>query len=974
MSQSSEPLSATDTHLATKPQSVHGQIFRALLLLSSAALLVRVFGMVNQVVASGRYGAGATMDAYFVASTLPLLMAQLGGAAIESSVIPVYVHVRAQGKERASILFSTSLNLLLISAVLLTVVMLIFRDQIIHLSAPGLDPLRTGLAMSLTPFIFPVVLLMMVIAYLESILNAEGQFGWPAYAGLLVPLTTTVFVLAVGKSYGIVILCIGMLVGLCVQLSMVIVRAHRARLVYRLILDLRSPEIGAILVAMLPSLFSILISQASPLIDQIFASSLSAGSISALNYSLKLVSVFSGVIFVSTGRAALPHLSRQVSRNDMKAFKETLRLYLWLLAIGTTVMAALTFVLAHPLVRILFQHGAFTAADTNRTASTLIGFVIGLTPMALGFNLARAFVALRKKYLLLYTTVFSLFANAIFDYTFSRFWQSTGIALATSAVYFCTMFILIFMLRGTIGKLELLKPPPEIVAVILKLVRGSYLRQVTGKEELLPLSSFLRSLCQQIVRVSIMIAVFAVGVVGILRNPLYTLRIAFGSLVVLAFLRYRYALLITWALIDAFIGSKLPLFNGNNLDTALTAPTLLLMTCMPIKQTFKRMPALAFLLLYLAWVFIGIGISPAGTGSFLTEWTLILSYAAIGVLTINLLTTRQHLLNLIDAMLIPATFISLYGIYGYFTRQNGVVDPTTSLFRIFSISGAAPALALFLSIVIPPAIYRASTLRGFKRLGVSILILIFLTALALTFTRSAYICIPLSIIIMILFLPSRKKRIILLAAFLALAAGLVLLVNVANISIFNRFFNQDLTTFNGRTYLWQALLDRFDPTQLLGHGLNASSIYLTNLQSGYRSVIANSASNLFIGDLYDHGIIGASLLTLLLIVLGIGLIAATRKTTDDQRMLFVMALVVFANMILQSFDADDFWAQSIAVYFWIVMALPFALCWSSMKQSSKTNKEALDEVTMPRVEVVSQAEEALDEVTMPRVKAVSQAK
>src|SRR5207249_5963227 len=130
--------------------------------------------------------------------------------------------------------------------------------------------------------------------------------------------------------------------------------------------------------------------------------------------------------------------------------------------------------------------------------------------------------------------------------------------------------------------------------------------------------------------------------------------------------------------------------------------------------------------------------------------------------------------------------------------------PTTSLFRIFSVMGAAPPLAFFLSIMIPPAIYRAFTLRGFRRLGVSILILIFLVAIGLTFTRSVFICLPLSTIIMILFLPSRKMNIGLLAGILALAVGVVLLTTVGNVPVFSRFFNQDIATLNGRTELSQA--------------------------------------------------------------------------------------------------------------------------------------------------------------------------
>jgi O-antigen ligase len=332
-----------------------------------------------------------------------------------------------------------------------------------------------------------------------------------------------------------------------------------------------------------------------------------------------------------------------------------------------------------------------------------------------------------------------------------------------------------------------------------------------------------------------------------------------------------------------------------------------------------------------------------------------LDYVAIAVLTINVLTARQQLLTLIDALLIPAAFVSLYGIYGYFTRQNGVVDPATSLFRIFSVYGAAPPLALFLSIMILPAIYRASTLKGFKRLCVVVLVFILLVATGLTFSRSTFISLPLSLIIMILSLPSRKMKKSLLAGALALAVGVVLLATVGNISIFGRFFNQDLGTLNGRTTLWHALLDRFDPAQLLGHGLGAANFFFVSVPVGFRGVIATSPSNLYLTALYDHGIIGLTLLTLVFIVLGAGLIAGIRKTTGDQRVLFVMALVAVVNMVLQSFDVNDFWGQSVGIYFWIIVALPFALCWSTTKQSPRAAREALDEALEPGMKAVQQA-------------------
>ncbi len=952
MSRSSGPLTTTTAHMmAVRVKSANKHIFRALLSLASAALLVRVFGMLNQIVVTGRFGAGATMDAYFVATALPLLLAQLIGSALEASVIPVYTRVRTQGKEQASVLFSTLLNLLFLGGGLLTLLMLTFRQQMIYLSAPALDPYRAGLAVSLTPFIYPVLLLMVVIGFLDSFLNAEGQFGWPAYAGLLVPLTTAIFVLTLGRFESVVILCIGILVGTCLQLCMVLVRARRAGLSYRLVMDLRHPAMGVILVAMWPLLIDALIDQASPLVDQIFASSLSAGSISALSYSLKLISVAVGVIFVSVGRAALPYLSRQVSMNDMKAFKETLRLYLWAVGGVTIVLTAFMLVLAHPLVQILFQRGAFSAADTNHTASTLAGFVVGLTPMALGFLTARAFSALGRTRVLMGVTAFSVVANAFFDYIFARLWQSTGIALATSAVYFCTMFILFFILQRKIGKLDLFTPPSEVLNVMRKIGSSSYyLKLVTWRKDHLSLFNIPYRLRQQIVRIGIALAVFAIGIAGVFQNALYTLRAAFGSLVVLAFLRYRYTLLIAWAMLNVFFGSSLQIFQGNNFDTGLTVPTLLLMTCMPIKQTFRRMRALAILLIFLLWVFVGIGISPNSVGASLTSWLLMLDYVAVSVLAINLLTARRRLIGLIDAILLVTTFVSLYGIYGYITKQNGFADPATSLFRISSIFGQTPpTLAFFLSMIIPLAIYRTFTLQGLKRVSGVVLILVFLMTLGLTFTRTAFISMPLSIIVLILFLPSRKMRIGLLSGILALATLTVLVMKLGNLPLFDRFFSQDITSLNGRTYIWQALLDHFDPTQLLGNGFNAANVLLTNLRIGF----GTAPHNFILEALYNQGIIGATLLILTFATLAISLIRGARRSTGEQRALFAVALAVFVNVLIQSLDNNEIWNQAIGIYFWIIMALPFALCWSASKQSPEADQEAFDDdETLPRLPVV----------------------
>jgi putative peptidoglycan lipid II flippase len=920
----------------TRAKSINRQIFRALFSLASAALLVRVMGMFNQVVVSGRFGAGPRMDAYFVASALPILLAQLLASAIEASIVPTYAHVRRQGtKEEATRLFSTLLNLMILSSLLITLVMFLLRTQLIALTAPGSPTKVIELAINLTPFIFPVFFLMVVVNYLECILNTEGQFGWPAYAGMLVPFTTALLVFSMGKALGVTMLCLGMVLGLCLQLCVFVIRARRAGLVYRFVLDIRNPQMASIASAAWPVLLGALISQAGPLIDQIFASFLAAGSISALSYSLKLIGVFTGVIFVSVGRAALPYLSRQASMNDLKGFKETFRLYSWIVGLGTLLLSIFVIAFSHLLVHVLFQRGSFTADDATRTTNTFIGLAVGLAPMSFGFIAYRAFSALGKTRVLMRLTLINILLNALFDYFFSRLWQSEGIALATSAMYVCSMLMLLFALRHEIGELNILTPPIEIVVVMRRV--GATFGLSYGQAAASPYS-IPYTVQRQIIRLSIVISVFTAGVAFTLINSLYTLRAALASVVMLALIRYNYWLVLLWVLVNAPNG--MPIFRGTNILIALTVPTLLLMPAMPIKQTIQRLPALAILFAFLLWDFAGISISPIGLGPFLTAWFLQLDCLAVAILTLNVINTRRRLLGCIDVLLLVTTLIALYGIYGYFTRQNILIDPATGLTRIISIFNAAPGLALLLSLVIPVAIYRMYTLQGFKRIIPLAVVIILLVATALTFTRTTDIALPVSLIIMACFIPSRKVRNSLFGGLVVIAAVVFLLSTIGNFPILGRLFNSDLGTLNGRTVLWQAVLLHFDPAQLLGNGLRASDYLLSGLHVGVngQGIIGTSPHDLFLGTLFDNGIVGAILLVSTFITLIINLVKGARTAIGEHRVLFAVAIAALVNLLIQSFDSNDFWNQAISVYIWIIMALPFALSWPEYQKGEQIGK------------------------------------
>ncbi len=944
--------------VAVRLKSANKNIFRALLSLSSANLLIRLMGLINTVIVTARFGQGPAMDAYFVATTVPILLAQLLGSSVEGSFVPVYASMRAKGgREKASRLFSTLLNLLIIISGLLTLGMIFFREPLLHISAPGTSPQVLAQTVALAPLVFPLLSVMILNSYMESLLNAEGKFGWPAYSGLLVPLITAAFVLLLGGNDGVLAIGLGTLVGQCVQSCFFIIRAQRAKLKYRFILDLGTPEMREIAIRAWPSLLAGVIALASPLVDQIFASYQSSGTIAAINNALKITGVPIGVLFAATGRAILPYFATQLATNDMKAFKNTLRLYTWGIAIVTLCISVFMIVFSRLIVSILFQRGAFSEADVNLVAITLSGFAIGLFPMAIGFVFGQAFTALGKTRFLMYITVMSVFLNAAFDAFFGNLWHSFGIAFATSAYYFCSMSIQLFVLRRTLGKLDLLKPPSEVLKVAGQIGLGPfYTKWVAWQEEQ---SISLQEFYQQILRWLFILLVFASGIVGTILNALMTLRIAFGSLVVFAFLRYQYLLLLAWGTINVFIGSALPFFNGNNLLSGLTLPTTLLLFYFPIKVPVQRMLALRFLLLFILCVLTSIFFSSIPIGTFFTNWTFLLDFFGVSVLTIMVINTQKRLLSFIDALHLPVIFILIYGLWGYVTHNTnaGLIDPTTGYFRITSIfPDTPPGLALFLSMIMPLTIYRISTLqRWFQKLGGIGVLLLMLVVFGLTFSRGPLIVFPLCAIAIIPLLPGRKAKAIMIFSYLLAGVMIIIAAIALQIDIFARFANSDLTTLNGRTYLWQAILVHFDPLHLLGYGQNASNILLNNLQVGFNGgVIATVAHNLFLETMYDHGLIGVTLLILVFVAQAISLLRLWFKTKNDQHRFFIaLSLLTCINVAIQCNQTNDLFNQQIGMTFFIAMALPFAECWMKEQETPERSK-APDQMPLSGEEVVRQ--------------------
>jgi putative peptidoglycan lipid II flippase len=194
-------------------------------------------------------------------------------------------------------------------------------------------------------------------------------------------------------------------------------------------------------------------------VNQSVASLLPAGSVSALGYANRIITGITTLGATALSTATLPYFSQMTAERDWAGCRHTLKRYSVLL-IGITVPFTLIFIsCSRPLVRILYQRGAFTAADTEMVARVQSFFAIQIPFLMLCSLLVRFISAIKRHDLLLYGSAINLTVNIVLNLTFVKRWGVAGIALASSMVFivsfaFLTIAIMLILAKKSSPSLE----------------------------------------------------------------------------------------------------------------------------------------------------------------------------------------------------------------------------------------------------------------------------------------------------------------------------------------------------------------------------------------------------------------------------------------------------------------------------------------------------------------------------------------
>jgi len=413
---------------------------RAIATVGSFTLLSRIVGFVRDIVLSAVLGSGPIADAFIVAFKLPNFFRRLfAEGAFSAAFVPLFAR-ELQGNGRpAAVTFARQAHAcLLLILVPFSLLLIIGMPVAMWLLAPGLvsDPSTFDLTVQFGRITFPYLVFISLASLYGGVLNGIDRFAEVAFTPVLlnIALIGTVLGLSPFLPNSGYAASIGVAIAGLLQWLWLLFSCSRDGVGMKLVRPRYTDRVRRLVRLATPVAIGGGAQQISVMLDVVWASLLPAGSISALYYADRIAQLPLGVVGIAVGTALLPLLARQLraGQNDAAMANQNRAIEFGMLFSLPSAIAL--WILAEPMIRVLFEHGRFGPDDTARTAGALAAYALGLPAFVLVKALTPGFFAREDTRTPLYIAVIAIAANVAMNaaFVYGTSLGQIGIALASS--------------------------------------------------------------------------------------------------------------------------------------------------------------------------------------------------------------------------------------------------------------------------------------------------------------------------------------------------------------------------------------------------------------------------------------------------------------------------------------------------------------------------------------------------------------
>ena len=447
-----------------------------------ATLASRVLGMLREVVYANFMGDSTVAGAFKTALMIPNLFRRLlGEGALTAAFIPIFKEKeRAEGEAEMWRAANAVISGLLIAGCTVIVLVIVGLGITLVMTEPtggisaGVVEARpelreetqtifspsTRLMLQLSQVMFPYMLLACIAAILMGMLNARGHFFVPALGATLMNLILIGSVLFIAPHLGdtldtqIYALAYGVLAAGIVQAIYLLPTLVKEGFRWRWINPFGNPVVQRVVRQMIPGMFGVAAFQFNVLTTTGISFFIDPQIVASYDYAVRLMEFPQGLFGISLATYLLPTLAGLAAEKKYAEFRSTYKDAVSYLFFANLLASILLVILAEPMIRLLFEHGSFTALSTRRASFALACLGPGLLAFSMVNITARAFYALGDTQTPMKISAFCLILNVFFAFWLIPPLRSGGMGVANTLSAAVNVYLLIYALKRKLTKLE----------------------------------------------------------------------------------------------------------------------------------------------------------------------------------------------------------------------------------------------------------------------------------------------------------------------------------------------------------------------------------------------------------------------------------------------------------------------------------------------------------------------------------------
>ncbi len=429
MSETTNQLTKTDSLPETE-----GHAVKAISMMMIITLVGKVLGLVRDQFLAGNYAVGMEADAFLTASRIPRIFFDVVFAsAISASFIPVFTeYLGKKGKKEAYTLSHRFITLIGVLTLAVTVLGIGFAPLLTELFADGFDAETAALCTRLLRILFPATFFTGLAFCFVGLLQSMDEFNVPAAMSIASNVVIILYYVFFNDTFGIYGLTVAFLIGWAMQALMQVPALIKKGYYFRLDFHVKGEGMKKIVALMLPVMVSTWVQPINLAINTKYASRLLEGGVSVVEYANTVYSIIVGVFVLSVANVIFPKLSRLQTNDDTQSFGKTVGTTMEVMSYLLLPMTAGLMCLSIPVIRLIYQRGAFDDAAAQMTGQALFFFTMGMMGYGLQTILSRAFYARQEGRAPLLSGLVSIVLNLLLCAWLSPRMGVSGLALSST--------------------------------------------------------------------------------------------------------------------------------------------------------------------------------------------------------------------------------------------------------------------------------------------------------------------------------------------------------------------------------------------------------------------------------------------------------------------------------------------------------------------------------------------------------------